>query len=189
MEITDFKDFYIDLNGDVKASINDNGIAKFLTTNSKSNSQYFVANNFNELKERIHDVNLMFELQNKNLLKQYAIKTDVNGNVTGIKVYGDYENTQNGLNFILIGYDITPLGYENEFYFIAEIDVVKEFIIKNTLVYEIKEYETHKPFLFSIKKNEQGDIINFKTYYALNENVILYSKGIIPNLKQNLKFY
>ena len=34
MEITDFKDFYIDLNGDVKATVESN-VAKFLTTKDK----------------------------------------------------------------------------------------------------------------------------------------------------------
>ncbi len=188
MEITDFKDFYIDLNGDVKASINDNSVARFLTTTDKSNSQYFVANNFNELEERVHEVNAMFDLSDKNLLKQYSVKTDVNGNVTGIKVYADHDSNQDGFDYLLIGYDITSLGYETDFYFMASVNDVIEFIKKNSLVYEIKQFETHQPFLFSVKKNEIGEITNFKTYYAINENVILYTKGIVPNVKQNLKF-
>jgi hypothetical protein len=188
MEITDFKDFYIDLNGDVKASINDNSVAKFLTTTEKLNSQYFVAETFNELQERVHDVNAMFDLSDKNLLKQYSIKTDNNGDNIGIKVYGDHDGNQDGFNFILIGYDINSLGYEIDFYFMGSVDNVNEFIKKNSLVYEIKQFETHEPFLFSVKKNENGEITNFKTYYVIKENVMLYTKGIVPNLKQTLKF-
>lgn len=188
MEITDFKDFYIDLNGDVKASIDDNRVAKFLTTSDKPNSQYFVAENFNELQNRVHEVNAMFDLSDKNLLRQYSIKTDNIGNVTGIKVYGDYDSNQDGFNYILIGYDITSLGYETDFYFIASVEDVNKFIQKNSLVYGIKKFESHQPFLYSIKKNENGEITNFKTYYAINENVTLYTNGIVPSLKQNLKF-
>jgi hypothetical protein len=188
MEITDFKDFYIDLNGDVKASISDNSVARFLTTTDKPNSQYFVADNFNELQERVHEVNAMFDLSDKNLLKQYSVKTDVNGNVIGIKLYGDHDSNQDGFDYILIGYDITSLGYETDFYFMASVGDVNNFIKKKSLVYEIKQFETHEPFLFSVKKNENGEITNFKTYYAIKENVILYTKGIVPNLKQTLKF-
>jgi hypothetical protein len=130
----------------------------------------------------------MFDLSDKNLLKQYSIKTDINGNVVGIKVYGDYDNNEDGFDYVLIGYDINSLGYETDSYFMASGDAVNNFIKKNSLVYEVKQFETHKPFLFSIKKNENNEITNFKTYYAVNENVILYTKGVVPNIKQNLKF-
>jgi hypothetical protein len=192
MEITDFKDFYIDLDGDVKASTNDeNSVAKFLTTTEKLSSQYFVAETIEELKEKIQDINYMFDVSDKNLLKQYSIKSDNNGNVVGVKVYGDYSEKNDELEYILIGYDINSLGYEKDFYFMGSVDAVNRFIKKNSLVYEIKKFDTHLPYLYSVKKNENGEIINFKTYYSVIDNVQIYTNKIVPTIsliKQTLKF-
>lgn len=188
MEITDFKDFYVDLNGDVKASIGDTKHAKFLTTEEKFNSEYFFANSFEELQNEVYNVNTMFDISDKMVFKQYAIKTDSNGNVMGIKIYCDYLNNSGGLNFILVGYDITSVGVETEYYFIGNINTVNKFIIDNKLNYEIKDFETHSPFLFSVKRDEANKISNFKTYYTLKDTVNLISYDIIAKMKESMKF-
>ena len=187
MEITDFKDFYIDLNGDVKATVEAN-VAKFLTTKDKLNSEYLLANLFIELRDKVSDINAQFELDSDKVLRQYSLKTDIDGNVNGIKVYYDYNNIDGDINYVLMGYDITSTKIDVDYYFLAPVDAVKAFIETNNLVYEIKSYDTHQPFLYSVKKNESGDIINFKTYYALNDNVRFYDQNVIPALKQTLKF-
>ncbi len=187
MEITDFKDFYIDLNGDVKASTGDKK-AIFLTTSEKFNSQYLITNDINELQSKIHDVNATFDVKDKPVFKQYSIKTDQNDNVVGIKIYADYNDNQDGLKFILIGYDITSLGVEVDYYFLGNVDLVTELIKKHNLIYEIKTFDTHAPFLFSIKKDENGNVINFKTYYGLKTEMHFYSEEFIPTLKNTLRF-
>lgn len=187
MEITDFKDFYIDLNGDVKATVESN-VAKFLTTKDKLNSEYQLTNIFTELHDKVSAINTEFELDLEKVLRQYSLKTDIDGNINGIKVYYDYNNVDGEINYVLMGYDITSTSIDVDYYFLAPIEAVKSFIESNKLVYEIKSYETHKPFLYSVKKNEMGEIINFKTYYALNENVRFYDQNVIPALKQTLKF-
>jgi hypothetical protein len=192
MEITDFKDFYIDLNGDVKASINnDNSVAKFLTTTDKPNSQYLVADNIEQLKDEIANINSMFDISDKKIFKQYSIKTDNSGNVVGIKVYGDYSKNTGGFDYILIGYDINSLAHEEDLYFMGSIESVNNFIEENSLVYEIKKFDSHLPYLYSVKRNEKGEIINFKTYYSIIDNVKIYTSQIIPSIeliKQSLKF-
>jgi hypothetical protein len=187
MEITDFKDFYIDINGDVKATVDAN-VAKFLTTTDKLNSEYLQANTLDELRDKISEINTEFVLDETKALRQYSIKTDIDGNLIGIKVYYDYNKTDGDINYVLMGYDITSTNIDVDHYFVAPIEAVNALIESNKLVYEIKNYETHQPFLHSIKKNESGQIINFKTYYALNENIRVYNQSIIPALKQTLKF-
>jgi hypothetical protein len=188
MNIIDYKDFYIDLNGDVKASV-DNKFAKFLTTSDKLDSQYLVANNLDELWNCVKSVNTMFQVDDKNLLRQYSLKRDNNGNLVGVKLYSTQDQHQiNSINYILVGYDINSVSYDMDYYFTATIEEALDFIKKNSLVYEIKEFETHKPFLFSLKTTLTGQIINFKTYYTLNENVAIYKSDIVDNIKKVLKF-
>lgn len=192
MELTDFKDFYIDLNGDVKVSSNkNNNVAKFLTTTDKPSSEYLIADTIEQLKNEVGNINLMFDFSDKNLFKQYSIKTDGSGNIVGIKVYGDYNKNVDGLNYILIGYDINSLGYDEDLYFMASIENVKSFIEKNSLVYEIKKFDTHLPYLYSVKKNAKGEVVNFKTYYSVIDNVKIYTSQFVPSIelmKQNFKF-
>ena len=188
MEITDFKDFYIDLNGDVKASTGDNNFAKFLTTTEKLNSQYYLIDNIDDLQSRVQDINAMFNILDKPVFKQYAIKTDEHENIVGIKIYADYLNNDDNLNFVIIGYDITSLGFDVDYYFTGSVTAVNDLIKKYNLTYEIKEFETHAPFLFSIKKDNEDNVINFKTYYGLKENISFYSESMIPGIKNAFLF-
>lgn len=189
MEITDFKDFYIDLDGDVKASFDSRKLAKFITTKEKADSEYFFAESFNHLQKRIHEINSMFDPTDKKLLTQFALKMDANGNVVGIKVYGDYQKNENGLEYVLIGYDINSIGFDVEYYFMGSQEHVNQFIQENSLNYDIKNFETHTPFLYSVKKNESGDIINFKSYYAINSDVRLYTNTLAKSIKKILSSF
>jgi hypothetical protein len=187
MEIKDLKDFYIDLDGDVKATNGNSNIAMFVTDTNKLNSEYIIANDLDEIKELLSEINPLFELDIE-IFKQYSIKRDKNGNTIGIKIYVDNNDQVDNLNMLLTGYDITSDSVTRDYYFTASTDAVNEFIEKNKLVYEIKEYETHKHFLHSVKYDINNKIINFKTYYIVNENSVYYTNEMIPHLKKVLRF-
>lgn len=188
MDITDFKDFYVDLNGDVKATLDSSSKAKFLTTMDKLDSEYLIAPNFDVLRNKVISINPSFDLSKDMLLKQYSVKTNKESDVKGIKVYYDHNKKEGDFNYTLIGYDITNSDYVIDYYFTAPISAVNEFIENEGLVYEIKTFKTHSPFLYSIKRNVKNELINFKTYYVLNDFVDIYIENIIRHIKSYLKF-
>ena len=53
---------------------------------------------------------------------------------------------------------------------------------------EIKEFETHKHILYSVKYNSNNTIVNFKTYYVNNDISSYYTPDMIPNFKKVLRF-
>jgi len=187
MEIKDLKDFYIDLNGDIKATIGDKKEAKFITTSDKLNSQYLIAKDVSEIKHLLDQLNPDFIL-NFEVFTQYSIKRDNDNNIVGVKIYADNNDVKEGLNMILTGYDITNDGVVVDYYFISDLSSINNFISKNNLIYEIKEFETHKHFLYSVKYNSNNTIVNFKTYYVNNEMSSYYTLDMVPNLKKVLKF-
>jgi len=186
MEIKDLKDFYIDLNGDIKATIG-NKEAKFITTNDKLDSEYVIANDISEIKYLLDQLNPDFEL-NFEIFKQYSIKRDQHNEITGVKLYADNSDVKNGLNMILTGYDITSDAVFKDYYFIGDLVLVNEFIKTNELIYEVKEFETHKHFLYAVKYDLNNKIVNFKTYYVNNESLVYHSTEMIPYMKKVLKF-
>lgn len=191
MDLNNYKDFYIDLDGDIKASVNTNETtAKFITTNTKPNSDYVIAKTIDELLTQIKKFDPNFNNKELELFKQYAIKTDSNGTPIGIKIYANYNpSIITTFNYIILGYDINHNGILGiDFYFTAPINDVKIFIKQTPLNYDIKEFETHKPILYSIKRNLDGELINFKTYYFSNDQVNLFTNNIIMELKKNLMF-
>ena len=187
MEIKDLKDSYIDLDGDVKATSNNSKIAVFVTDTDKPMSEYRIADKINEIKELLNELNPLFELDIE-IYKQYSIKKDKDNNIVGIKVYTNNEDSTDGLNMVLTGYDITVNSVIRDYYFIASIDAVNNFISKHNLNYEVKQYDTHKPFLYSVKYDKDNKIVNFKTYYIINEHAIYYTSEMVPHLKKVLKF-
>ena len=187
MEIKDFKDFYIDLDGDVKATSKDSKVAIFVTDTNKPNSEYIMANNIDEIKEAVSKINPEFNLD-IDIFKQYSIKFDKDNNIVGVKVWADNNDVVDNLNMLLTGYDITENGVTRDYYFTATLDDVNNFIEKNKLVYEVKEYDTHKHFLHSVKYDVDNNIINFKTYYIISEHAIYYTNELVPHLKKILRF-
>ena len=187
MEIKDLKDFYIDLDGDVKTTNGNSNIAMFVTDTNKPNSEYIVADNINQIKEKLNEVNPLFDLDIE-VFKQYSIKNDKDGNIVGVKIYADNTDRVDNLNMILTGYDIRVNEVTRDYYFTASIDAVNEFIQKHKLNYVIQEYDTHKHFLYSVKYDNSNNVINFKTYYIVNENAIYYTSEMIPHLKKVLRF-
>ena len=87
-----------------------------------------------------------------------------------------------------MGLDITKNNIDKDYYFLSDIHSVNNFISKHNLNYEIKEFETHEPILYSVKYNVKNEIINFKTYYIINENSSKYDKKNYTLIKSILKF-
>lgn len=187
MEIKDLKDFYIDLDGDVKTTSGNSNIAMFVTDTNKPNSEYIVADNIDQIKGQLNKINPLFDLDIE-IFKQYSIKTDKDGNIIGIKIYADNTDHVDNLNMILTGYDIRANEVTRDYYFTAPIEAVNQFIEKHKLSYVIQEYDTHKHFLYSVKYDNTNNVINFKTYYIINENEIYYTNDMIPHLKKVLRF-
>ncbi len=187
MEIKDLKDFYIDLNGDIKATMDNTNSSVFLTETNKSNSEYFIADNIDQIKNAIKKINPNFILD-FDVYKQYSVKYDRNSDVTGIKIWSDNNDIVDDLKMVLTGYDITEDNVLRDFYFVAPINIINNFIKKNKLVYEVKEFDTHKHFLYSVKYDEDNTIKNFKSYYIKNDLAIYYTTDMIPQLKKTLSF-
>ena len=187
MEITDLKDFYIDLDGDVKASSNNSKTAMFVTDTDKPNSEYIIANSIDEIKELLNEINPLFELDVE-IFRQYSVKRDKNGNTIGIKIYADNTDRLDDLDMVLTGFDITANQVIRDYYFTGDINAINAFIEKNKLTYEVKEYDTHKHFLYSVKYDTNNNIVNFKTYYIVNEHAIYYTNEMVPHLKKILRF-
>ena len=70
MELHNFKDFYIDLNGDVKT--NNGEAAEFITETNKLNSKYIKTESIDEIKKNLSIINPNFELD-VDILKQYSL--------------------------------------------------------------------------------------------------------------------
>jgi hypothetical protein len=185
MELHNFKDFYIDLNGDVKA--NNGEVAEFITETNKLNSKYIKTESIDEIKKNLSNINPNFELD-VDILKQYSLKYNTNEELCGIKLYVDYSDNLDGLDMVLMGLDITKNNIDKDYYFLSDIHSVNNFISKHNLNYEIKEFETHQPVLYSVKYNVKNEIINFKTYYVINENSSKYDKKNCLLIKSILKF-
>jgi hypothetical protein len=182
MDIKNLNDFYIDLNGDIKSSNGEK--AEFLTTKDKLNSKYIKTEDINEIKEHLFKVNPNFKLDFE-VLKQYSLKYDSNDNLIGVKLYVDYDGKLDNLNVILMGVDITSDKIEKDYYFIDNAD---SFLNNNNINYVIRDFETHKQILYSVKYNENNEVINFKTYYAINDAINYHSKEIYTLMKSSLKF-
>ena len=53
MEVKDLKDFYIDLDGDIKASAGDAKTAVFITNSDKPSSQYVMVENISPTGKKV----------------------------------------------------------------------------------------------------------------------------------------
>ena len=188
MEVKNLKDFYIDLDGDIKASTTNTKKSIFITETTKPNSEYIIADNIEQIKDSVSKINSEFKLD-FDFYRQYSVKTDKNGDVVSIKIWGDSNEVINGVNVILIGYEIGYNDVIRDYYFTGSIDSVKNIINENNLNYEIKEFDTHKHFLYSIKYDQSNSVLNFKTYYIVNDNAIYYTNEMIPHLKTMLRFF
>lgn len=186
MTIQDFKDFYIDLDGDVKASTGDH-LATFVTDTDKLNSKYLMAESVDEIKEQLKKVNPDFALD-IDVFKQYSVKTDKAGDLKGIKLYMDFDNENDGIHYLILGLDISADGVQKDYYFTADRDTVNRKIAEKALKYEVQDYDTHTPVLYSIKMDKDDQVINFKTYYVTKDMAMFYNESIASVLKQFLKF-
>ena len=187
MEIKDLNDFYIDLDGDIKASNKTHDRAVFVTNTDKPDSEYIIAKSVDEIKEALNEVNPTFELDIE-IFKQYSIKRDKDNNVISVKIFADNTDKIDNLDVVLVGYEISPTNVIRDYYFIGNISDVNNFIRKNQINYIVQEYETHKHFLYSIKYDQSNKIINFKTYYIVNQNIMYYTGEMIPHIKKSLRF-
>jgi exo-beta-1,3-glucanase (GH17 family) len=187
MEVKDLKDFYIDLDGDIKASAGDAKTAVFITNSDKPSSQYVMAENIDQIKSAIKQINSDYDLDFE-IYKQYSVKCDKDGNVVSIKIWSDSNNRINDLDTVLVGHEISYDNVVRDYYFTGSIESVNTLIQSSDLNYEIKEFDTHKHFLYSIKYDISNNILNFKTYYILNEHAMYYTNEMIPHLKKILTF-
>ena len=185
MDIKNLNDFYIDLNGDIKSGNGEK--AEFLTTKDKLNSKYIKAEDINEIKEHLFKINPNFVLDFE-VLRQYSLKYDSNNNLVGIKLYVDNNFKLDNLEINLIGFDITSDKVEKDYYFIDNIDNLNLILNNNNINYIIHNFETHKQILYSVKYNENNNVINFKTYYVINDSVNYHTKEIYTLMKSSLKF-
>ena len=187
MEVKDLKDFYIDLDGDIKASSTDSKKAMFITNTDKPNSQYIIADNIDQIKVAINKINPDFNLD-FGVYRQYSVKTDNDGNVVSIKVWSDGDNKVNDLDVILIGHEISYDEVSRDYYFTGSSDSINNLTQSLNLNYTLREFETHKHFLYSIKYDTSNKVLNFKAYYILNEHAMYYSNEMVPHLKKILRF-
>lgn len=186
-KVSELKDFYIDLDGDIKAATGE-FVCTFVTETNKLDSKYVFAQTMDEIKDAVKLVNPSFVLD-INVFKQYSVKTNKQGEIKAIKVFTDYADAHDGLDMILMGIELNGKTITKDFYFFAnEVDVNK-FIQDNNLVYQVMKYDTHTAVLYSVKYDmDTNNVINFKTYYVPNETAVLYTKGITVALKESLRF-
>lgn len=187
-DVSLLKDFYVDLEGDIKA-VTDEFVCTFITTNDKLNSKYLFAENIEEIKDAIKKINPGFVLD-INIFKEYSVKTNNNGEIKAIKIFADSNNHQeNNMELVLTGFELFIDKIIKDEYFLSNEDDIKNYINTHFSLYEYKNYETHKPILYSIKSDiTTGTLINFKTYYVRNENAMYYNKDMVNILKQTLRF-
>jgi hypothetical protein len=195
MEINDLQDFYIDLDGDIKATVSDT-TALFITKTNKLNSEYKVALDINEIKDAINKINPRFNVDIKPF-RLYSLKHDVNGSLKSVKVFVDYtEHITDGGEIILKGIEFIDNKIYSDHYFIATPETVDKIIKENNLNYKVEKYDTHQPILYSIKYQlcvSDEDCVegamNFKTYYVKTEGAPLYNRDFANHLKEILKFF
>ena len=185
--ITDYKDFYIDLDGDVKATIN-NGESVFITETDKLNSKYFIAETKEEITNLLSKINPSFVIDIP-ILKQYSLKYDKNNNLKSIKVWVNIVEVSEGYEVIAGAFEIMKDKIIKETFFIASKEQIENYIEKNKLYYRIFEFETHIPILYSIKYDINTNNCNqFKTYYVRNEVKDYYTLQIANFIKNSLTF-
>ena len=110
-----------------------------------------------------------------------------------MKVFTDFIGNFESLDVIAMGVEITKDEIFKDLYFFADRNIADEFIQRHSLVYEIMNYDTHRPVLYSIKYKVSTidgteSLVNFKTYYSRNDTYLYYSKENAYLLKQNLRF-
>lgn len=187
MNLTDLKDFYIDLNGDVKAGTDDHN-AKFITDTDKLNSEYKLAETEEDIMTQARSILPSYQKTFPNILRQYAVKTDKDGTVKGIKVYAGVIIPAGDLTTVVIGDDISSNGIEKDYYYSGSVDAMKALIQQRGFAYEIQTVENHTPVLCSIKLSVNNEIINFKVYYVTNDRANLFDIGTAKYLSETLSF-
>ena len=189
MDIKYLKDFYIDQDGDIKASYEFEGI--FVTDTKKLNSKYLLAETINEIEDAINKIAPPYGFVNIPVFRQYAIKTNKEGEVKSIKIYIDSNKTIDDINVLLEGIEFSHNSLMNEFYFVTHKEKFNNFLIKHNLSYKLMEYDTHTPILYSIRYSYDTDIkeiSNIKVYYVRNEDAFQYTNDFIQFLKNMFKF-
>jgi len=194
MEINELNDFYIDLDGDIKASVTDK-TANFITETDKLNSEYIIAQNLDEIKSAVKEINPGFNVDIEPY-KQYSVKRDANGKIRAVKIFMDHtEHIANNGDIILKGVEFVDNKIYSDYYFLATREIVDDLIKSNNLNYRVMEYDTHEPILYAIKyqlcipgEECAEGVVNFKTYYVKKENAPLYNREFANHLKESLKF-
>jgi hypothetical protein len=188
MEIGKLNDFYIDLDGDIKASLTDTRAA-FITETTKHYSEYIIAQNLNEIINKVNNLNNSINIDIK-VLKQYSVKRDKDDVLKSIKIFIDHaEPLSDGAEIILKGLEFINGETLIDSYFLATREAVENIINKNNINYKIMEYDTHEPVLYAItNKSNSGELVNFKTYYVKKGAAPLYNKDFIDHLKAVLTF-
>jgi hypothetical protein len=194
MEINELNDFYIDLDGDIKTSTT-NKTANFVTKTDKLNSEYIIAQNLDEIKTAVKDINPGFNV-NIEPFKQYSVKRDAQGKIRAVKIFMEYtEHITNKGDIILKGVEFVGNKIYSEYYFLATREIIDDLIKSNNLNYKVMEYDTHEPILYAIKyqfcipgQECTEGVVNFKTYYIKKENAPLYNREFANHLKETLKF-
>jgi hypothetical protein len=195
MEIKELHDFYIDLDGDIKATINDT-TASFITETNKLNSEYIIAANLDDIKNIVREINPGFNVD-ITPLKQYSVKRDADGVLKAVKIFMDHtEVTTNGSDIILKGVEFVGNKIYSDYYFLATPETVAKLIKDNNFSYRVTEYDTHEPILYSIKyqlcvsgEDCAEGAVNFKTYYVKKEAAPMYNRDFAKHLKESLKFF
>ena len=83
----DLNDFYVDIDGDIKTSVSDNK-SIFTTTNLKLSSEYIIAKDIDEIKNKVKEINSTIEFA-YSPYKIYSIKRDIDNVIKSIKIYAD----------------------------------------------------------------------------------------------------
>ena len=191
MDIKDYKDFYIDQDGDIKVSNGLGSEASFITNTNKLNSRYLVANTVDEITKAIKEVAPTYGFFNLPIFKQYSIKTNKNGGIESVKMYIDSNRKIGDIQVLLEGLEFYNNNLITDLYFVSTkeefINLLKEYNIS----YQIKEFETYVPILYAIRYSFDSDtriISNFKVYYVRKELAYQYTNDFIRFYKDNLRF-
>lgn len=182
MDLSNTYDFYIDIDGDMKVSVmGQNMVCEYVDNNEKLDSHYFIATEFDTIKEMVNDINPDFDMDFE-VFSQYAVKYDKQKNKRGVKIYTDCEDIRDNFVMVLLGYEIYPDRILKDYYFFGEMGTVKEYIKKHNINYTIQEFDTHQPILYSVKFQD-NQIVDFKTYYVLNRMVRIYNPQFLEKTK------
>lgn len=188
MDVSGLDDFYVDIDGDIKTT-SDRRNATFLNGSDKLGSEYFMAADIQEIQTRLKGFNPDFEVDG-NVMKQYSIKRDADGNEVAMKIYSDHDEDVSGVSIILIGYEIFKDGtFLTDYYFIGEPENVKGFI--NEALNDrcsVRDFPTHSVILHSMKYDMAQSLVDFKTYYVREGNEYYFSREMIPHFKAGMRF-